>query len=93
MAAVRGDDERASADFATATDAFDRLRRPFWGALTRLDHGEWLLAQGRAADAEVILAQASATFADLGAQSWLARANSARHPQAAPPEAVRAMPA
>jgi class 3 adenylate cyclase/tetratricopeptide (TPR) repeat protein len=93
MSGARGDGQSAIADFETAMDAFDRLHRPFWGALTRLDYGELLLVHARAADAEEVLTEAATTFAELGAQSLLARAEGTRHARAAQPDVDSAMPA
>jgi hypothetical protein len=44
-------------------------------ALVQLDHAEWLLGQGRAAEAEPLLADAREVFIRLGAAPWLERAD------------------
>jgi predicted ATPase/class 3 adenylate cyclase len=93
LAAHRGNEAEAVAAFSDAIQAFTSLRRPFWTAVTRLEHGEWLAAQGRVAEAEDMLAPAAATFADLGAVPWLERANSARVTHQTQREAPTAMPA
>jgi hypothetical protein len=69
------------------------MKMPFWKAVTRLQHGEWLMAKGRAAEAEELLAQAAATFAELGAAPWLERVAGARRGSDVQPEAATAMPA
>jgi hypothetical protein len=45
-----------------------------WLAVTQLEHGEWLVGQGRADDAEPLLAEARETFERLSAKPWLERA-------------------
>ena len=46
---------------------------PFWLALTLLEHGEWLLKQGRTSDAAPHLGEARETFERLGAVPWVER--------------------
>jgi tetratricopeptide (TPR) repeat protein len=46
----------------------------FWLAVTQLEHGEWLVARGRAEEAEPLLAEAQQTFERLEARPWLERA-------------------
>jgi class 3 adenylate cyclase/tetratricopeptide (TPR) repeat protein len=77
MAADRDDHDQAASGFAAAIDGFARLQRPFWVAVTRCELGEWLVAQGREADADEHLAQARATFDRLRAAPWARRARSA----------------
>lgn len=48
--------------------------RSGWLAVTRLELAEWLLAQGRDAEAREPLAQARATFEELRAAPWVNRA-------------------
>ena len=63
-------------------EAAERLFRdhelPFWLAVTRLEHGEALAADGRSEEAEPLLAQARETFDRLAATPWLERAERAR---------------
>ncbi len=62
------------ADHARAAiDLFDAMHMPFWVAVARLEHGEWLVARGRTDEAEDYLERAAATFAELGAAPMLAR--------------------
>ena len=42
--------------------------------MTWLEHGEWLGEQGRADEAEPLLAEAREIFERLGATPWLERA-------------------
>ncbi len=63
--------------FNDAIEAFDRLPRPFWAAVTRVELGEWLVAHGRADEAQGPLQQARGTFDELGAEPWLARVDAA----------------
>ena len=43
------------AGFKTAAGGFREYNFPFWLAVTELEHGEWLAAQGRGAEAEPLL--------------------------------------
>jgi len=74
LAAAADDNEEAERKFAAAIDSFTRLQRPFWLAVTRCELGEWLVVQGREADADDQLSAARATFEQLGATPWLERA-------------------
>jgi hypothetical protein len=58
-------------------DAFERLSRPFWSAVTRVELGEWLLTHGRDREAQLHLQQARVTFAELAAEPWLSRVDAA----------------
>jgi hypothetical protein len=46
---------------------------PFWCAVTRLEHTEWLIANGRDSEAGSMLADATHTFERLHARPWLDR--------------------
>ena len=46
---------------------------PFWHATTLTEHGEWLAANGREAEAMPLFSRARATFESLGATVWLDR--------------------
>jgi class 3 adenylate cyclase/tetratricopeptide (TPR) repeat protein len=63
---VDGDFRRAEAIFADRGLAFQHAR-------TELDHADWLLAQGRSAEAEPLLTHAREVFDRLDAKPWLAR--------------------
>ncbi len=60
---------------AVAEASFDGLGMIFWRAVTQLEQAERLAAAGQASDAAPLLAAARATFADLQASPWLARAD------------------
>jgi predicted ATPase/class 3 adenylate cyclase len=77
IAAGRNDPDAASANFTAAIDAFTRLQRPFWLAVTRCETGEWLVARGRDAEAQEQLTQARSTFEQLRATPWVQRVRSA----------------
>jgi class 3 adenylate cyclase len=71
------DDGEPAALFRKALDAYERLGRPFWLAVTQVELGEWLIARARDDDAHVHLEQARATFAGLAAEPWLRRVDAA----------------
>jgi DICT domain-containing protein len=71
---------------AVAEASFDGLGMAFWRAVTQLEQAERLAAVGQAVDAAPLLAAARATFADLGAVPWLARADAIA--EQAPAESV-----
>lgn len=49
-------------------------------AVTELEHGEWLVRQGRSDETEPLLAEAQETFERLEATPWLERALAVRPP-------------
>ena len=63
------------AGFAAAALRFRKLEMPFWLAMTELEHAELLVEQGRAAEAEPLLAEAREIFERLEAKPWLERAS------------------
>jgi tetratricopeptide (TPR) repeat protein len=67
--------ETAAMHAAVAEASFDRLGMVFWRAVTQLEQAERLAADGGAAEAAPALAAARATFAQLGAAPWIARAD------------------
>ena len=77
LAAARDDHDEAGRKYLAATEGFLALDRPFWVAVTRLEHAESLLMQQREAEARELLALARATFGDLRARPWLERVDSA----------------
>jgi class 3 adenylate cyclase/tetratricopeptide (TPR) repeat protein len=77
LAADDGERLRAERGFATASAAFREYGMPFYLAVTLTEHGEWLIASDRAADAQPLLAEAREIFERLNAQPWLARLESA----------------
>ena len=50
------------------------------GSVTELEHGEWLVRQGRFDETEPLLAEAQETFERLEATPWLERALAVRPP-------------
>ena len=73
LAARSGNAEDAERLFKGAGGLFQELGMPFCLAATRLEHTEWLAAQGRGEEAEPLLAEASEIFARLQAKPWLER--------------------
>ncbi len=59
--------------FKAAAGGFREYGFAFWLAVTELEHGEWLAANGRSADATPLLAEAREIFERLGAAPWLDR--------------------
>ncbi len=78
LAERRGERARADDSFETAIALFGELGVPFWLAVTLLEHGEPLLASGRADGAEPLLAEAQEIFERLGVRPWLERLERAR---------------
>jgi class 3 adenylate cyclase/tetratricopeptide (TPR) repeat protein len=62
----------------SAAATFRELGLPFWLAVTILEHGEWLVGQGRTGEAEPLLAEARETFERLEAKPWLERVDATR---------------
>jgi class 3 adenylate cyclase/predicted ATPase len=73
LAALRGEIESVEPGFLAAEQGFRDLGTPFDLAVALLEHAEWLVAQGQAAEAEGPLAEARETFARLEATPWLER--------------------
>jgi class 3 adenylate cyclase/tetratricopeptide (TPR) repeat protein len=77
-ARLAGDAPAADSYFTAAAAQLRSLELPFHQAVVRLEHGEWLLAQGRGGDAEHFLAEAGETFGRLAARPWLDRLDALR---------------
>ena len=60
--------------FKAAAGGFREYGFAFWLAVTQLEHGDALVTEGRADEAEPLLAEARETFARLEATPWLERA-------------------
>ncbi len=73
LAARSGNAGEAERRFKGAGGLFQELAVPFYLAVTRLEHAEWLTADGRAEEAQPLLAQAREAFEQLGASRWLER--------------------
>jgi class 3 adenylate cyclase/predicted ATPase len=81
-ARLAGTDGAAEIAFAAAEALFRELGIVFWLAVTQLEHGEWLLAAGRADEAVPLLDEARETFERLKAVPWLERlATTRREPE------------
>ena len=52
---------------------FQELAIPFYLAVTRLEHAEWLVGEGRAEDAQPLLLEAREIFERLEAEPWIQR--------------------
>jgi class 3 adenylate cyclase/predicted ATPase len=89
LAATRGDADGVTSDFEAAIEAFEAGHRPFWAAVTRLEAGECALLAGRADEAQVLLAEARATFSELGATPWIDRVDKAARDHGVRPQSVR----
>jgi predicted ATPase/class 3 adenylate cyclase len=73
LAAERGETDEAERRFKRATGLFREMQTPFYLAVTQLEWAEWLAGQGRAAEAEPLLAEARETFERLEATPWVER--------------------
>jgi hypothetical protein len=71
-AALR-DEPGAEEGFAAAEAIWREVEFPYFLAQTLLDHAEWLAAESRAAEAELLLAEAQEIFERLRATPWLER--------------------
>jgi len=80
LAAIRDEDERVGPGFQAAATLFREIPVPFWLAVTLLEHGEWLVAQGSSDEAGPLMDEATSTFERLKARPWLARAAAGRTP-------------
>jgi hypothetical protein len=76
-AKLASDPAEAEAGFQRAEQMFHEYELPFWLAVTQLEHAEWLVGEGRASDAEPLLAEAREAFARLEAKPWLDRVEAA----------------
>lgn len=65
--------ERAEDLFKGAAALFREMGFLFYLAVTELELGEWLLAQGRAEEAEPLIGEARGIFEKLEAKPWLER--------------------
>lgn len=76
-AAEGGDPAEVEAGFRRGIAALDAYGAPPLRARAEEELGRWLLAQGRAAEAELALDAARTTYTQLGARTWVARVASA----------------
>jgi ATP/maltotriose-dependent transcriptional regulator MalT len=89
LRATGGQDEGVDALFRAGAAEFRTAGMPFWLAVLLVDHAEWLADQGRAADAESLLAEATESFERLRATQWIERAAGHAAPEAEPARAPR----
>jgi class 3 adenylate cyclase/tetratricopeptide (TPR) repeat protein len=73
MAIVEGQLDRVEPGFKAATGLFREIGLPLWIAMTQVEHGEWLVEQGRAEEARPLLQDARGIFEGLKAGPWLER--------------------
>jgi len=73
LSALRGERDAIEPSYRRAAALFRELGVPFWLAVTLLEHGEWLAAEQRPADAAPLLEEAHEIFERLGATPWLER--------------------
>ena len=73
LAATRGEDG-VEQGFKTAGAVFREYELVFHLAANQLEHGEWLVGQGRADEAEPLVAEAREIFDRLDAKPWSERA-------------------
>jgi predicted ATPase/class 3 adenylate cyclase len=81
--AARGNHEHVEDRFRTAASLFREFGFVFHLAVTQLEHGEWLSAQGRRDEADPLLTEANQTLERLEAKPWLERVEAARAPRRA----------
>ena len=82
LASRRGEHDVAEPSLEAATRIFRDLGFPFYVGVTLVEHAEWLLDQGRAAETESLLAEPRSIFERLKARPWLERVERAAAPQA-----------
>jgi tetratricopeptide (TPR) repeat protein len=71
--AARGSDDGIEDRFRAATALFREFGIAFYQAVTQLEHGEWLIGQGRSDEADPLLAEAAEAFERIQATPWLER--------------------
>jgi class 3 adenylate cyclase/tetratricopeptide (TPR) repeat protein len=72
---ARGETEHIDGRLRRAAALFREVGMPFWLAVTMLEHGEWLAAEGQGEEAEPLVREAREIFERLRAQPWLERAD------------------
>jgi class 3 adenylate cyclase/predicted ATPase len=72
--AVRGRDPTEG--LQDAIGSFHEMTMPFWAAVASLELAEWLLSEGRNAEAAPLAEEARTTFEQLRATPWLKRLDS-----------------
>jgi tetratricopeptide (TPR) repeat protein len=69
----RGETEHVESRFKGAEGAFREISAPFYLAASLLDHGTWLVGEGRTEEAAPLFDEARGIFERLGATPWLER--------------------
>jgi tetratricopeptide (TPR) repeat protein len=82
LCARREEADEADRLFKRAAGLFRELAMPFYLAAVQLEHAEWLAAQGRADQAEPLLAEAREVFERLRTTPWLERCDAVLAPLA-----------
>ncbi|HEY7208439.1 MAG TPA: adenylate/guanylate cyclase domain-containing protein [Gaiellaceae bacterium] len=73
IAAWRAQDDLVEPGFRRAAATFREIAVPFSLGVCLLEHGEWLVGEGRRTEAEPLLDEALGLFGRLGAKPWLDR--------------------
>jgi class 3 adenylate cyclase/tetratricopeptide (TPR) repeat protein len=77
LADTRGDAAAVQPAFLEAEATFSQLGMPFPLAVVRLEHAEWLVANGRSSEATPMLSEARQVFERLRARPWVDRVSHA----------------
>jgi class 3 adenylate cyclase/tetratricopeptide (TPR) repeat protein len=73
LAVARGEHDSVEPRLRAAAGIFREFGLPFWLGVALLEHGGWLVGQGRPGEAEQLLAEAREIFERLEAKPWLER--------------------
>jgi tetratricopeptide (TPR) repeat protein len=73
IAVLEDDLDTAERNSKAAIGLFRETGIPYWRALSQVEYGEWLVAQGRREEAAPVLQEARNTLDRLGATTWLER--------------------
>jgi ATP/maltotriose-dependent transcriptional regulator MalT len=78
LAATQGERDGVEQGFKTAEQIFREYGIPFCLAVTQLEHGDWLGAQGGSEDVGPLFAEGREIFERLEAKPWLERLEAAK---------------
>jgi hypothetical protein len=73
LRAARGEVDGVEDGFKQAAGLFREIETTPWLGATLVEHGQWLIARGRDAEAEPLLTEARSIFDGLGDRRWLER--------------------
>ena len=76
--AARGSQDQVDQQFRSAAVLFGEFGLTFHEAVSKLEHAEWLAAEGRGDEADPLYAEARDTLERLKARPWLERLDAAR---------------